>query len=119
MDANTTKTIKINHKTNVDGWTKEKVQRYVCSNDRALERAVLFVQSMQTRDEQLERVTKYWNARGWTMTDAKRGGRWAKYISMGYGLREWEKATVRRVMKKYWRQLLSEIATKKGYTVVK
>ena len=119
MDTNSPKTIKITHNTCIEGWTKSRVQSLVTNNDKALERAVLFIHSMQTRDEQIEKVTKYWNSRGWCMVDAKRGARWAHFVAEGRGIREFEKATVRRVMRKYWRQLLCQIAVKNGYTVVK
>jgi len=119
MEQNTTaKTLVIDHNTVIDGWTKEKVQDLVCSSDKALVRAIILVNSKQTADEKRSGTTCHWNSRGWSMTDAKRGKKWAYYVTDGYGLRNWEKGKIRLVMRKYWRQLLAEIARRNGFVPV-
>lgn len=110
-------TIKITPRTNIDGWTKARVQETIRTDDRQLERVIVLVNSLQTPVEDQTATTQIWNQRGWSMTDSKRGKRWATFIKRGYGLREWEKPVARKAASKYWRQVLTAIAVKKGYTV--
>lgn len=113
-----TKQVKITVNVNIEGWTKDRVQELICTNDEALKRAIMLIDSHQTPDETMVGVTRHHNTVGWCMVDAKRGRRWAYWLRRGYPLREWEKPKVRSVMRKYWRQILQEIAIKKGYEVI-
>jgi hypothetical protein len=123
MDTNTTaKKIVINTNTEITTksgvWTKYRVQASMETSEKFLERAIKLIHSNQTPDEKRARETKYWNNKGWQSCDARRGSRWAYYVSRGYGVRREEKPRVQCAMKKYWRQVMIAIALKEGFTPV-
>lgn len=94
-------------------WDKGAIHALLDESDAAVARALMTIYSRQTADEQSSETTKHHNGVGFTARDAawlsdiakkwQRYGRWAS---------ERQCNAVRRAIKKYWRQLLAEIAEK-------
>lgn len=101
-------------------WDKARVQSNLSSQKpEFVARALLVIYARQTTDEQFSLATKHVNARGFNSVDAawlsrtaeryKKWGRWRNAQSC---------ARVAGALRKYWRQLLDEIASKEGAVVL-
>lgn len=99
-------------------WTENSIVALLNSNDRAVERAILFLYSQQTSDERVTSSTRHDNARGFSAADASRGSYYARWI-LGYdrqGNRRYPNRRLtgshldkaRDMVLKYRRQLLAE-----------
>lgn len=100
-------------------WDKAAVHALLDQNPEAVARALMTIYERQTADEQVSEETRHRNGVGFTGRDAnwltdvakkwQRYGRWAS---------ERQCNAVRKSIKKYWRQLLDEIAEKEGAVVL-
>jgi hypothetical protein len=61
--------------------------------------------SLQTLDEQLDKTTRYKNARGWQSSHAKKGSELAAKARAKVEMTDEERATVTHLVSKYTRQL--------------
>lgn len=86
--------------------TKEELLLLLARSDRAVERAVLVIQSRQTADERSTRQTLHTNGRGWNAHDAKQGAYWAWWLNKGNHLSGRFLSKARATVGHYWRQLL-------------
>lgn len=109
-------------------WTYARLIALLENNQAALERAILTINARQTSDELATQATRHENGRGWNSRDASFGGSLADWIGRGvksrdqggfgkeYGtcLTPRQRDGALRMVRKYWRQLLEEIALKGG-----
>lgn len=91
-------------------WDKDAVQHLIATNDKALARALWLIFQRQTTAEQSSLQTIEHNGRGFTGHDAEFLSDVARKLPR-YNFKMTPRQTerVRRMMKKYWRQLLEEI----------
>lgn len=96
-------------------WTKERIQLLLDRNDDAVKKALLTIFARQTSAEQAQNATVERNSRGFNSRDADFLSDIAKKLPL-YGMRMTPRQMthVRRQIKKYWSQLLEEIALKGG-----
>lgn len=113
---------------NVVVWTYSKLVALLEGNNAALERAILAIEARQTPDERGAGITRHENGRGWNQRDASFGGSLAQWIEKGLRPRQEggfgkapgtcltprQREGALRMVRKYWRQLLEEIANKGG-----
>jgi hypothetical protein len=96
-------------------WNKERVQLLLDRNDAAVAKAVLTIFARQTSAEQAQNQTVEHNGVGFSGRDAEFLSDIAKKLPL-YNMRMTPRqmTSVRRSIKKYWRQLLQEIEAKGG-----
>lgn len=101
-------------------WNKEEIQALLDRNDVAVVRALLTIYQNQTEDEKAVGATRHWNSIGFTGADDMFLSSVAEKVQQ-YGRFASEKQlnAVRKSIKKYWKQLLQEIAQKQGAEVIK
>jgi hypothetical protein len=109
-------------------WTYSRLIALLESNRAALERAILTLNARQTADERATLVSRHENGRGWNQRDASFGGSLAEWIERGVAPRSeggfgkapgtcltpTQREGALRLVQKYWKQLLEEIAQKGG-----
>ena len=104
-------------------WNYKALIALLERSDEALEKAILTINARQTADERATLATRHENGRGWSARDASFGGSLAQWIERGrsefgrapgHSLSRAQKEGGRRMVRKYWRQLLEEIASKGG-----
>lgn len=114
--------------TTIIVWTYTRLVALLERDNAALEKAILTINARQTPDERGALVTKYENGRGWNARDAQFGGSLAEWIERGMAPRSEggfgkklgtcltpnQRGGALRMVRKYWRQLLEEIANKGG-----
>jgi hypothetical protein len=86
-------------------WSKEDIQDLLRTNDRAVVRALLFLYSQQTKDEQEVEATQHSNGRGFNGMDANFLSSLAKQYQQRKFLSRKQIGFVRQKLMKYWRQL--------------
>lgn len=106
-------------------WTEARLVELLNSNDRAVERAILFLYSKQTEDEQWAETARHDNGQGFSSADAPRGSYYARWIlgqdrsgNQRYPARRLtgrHLQRARQLVLKYRRQLLAE-ANRKAAT---
>lgn len=65
--------------------TKESIIQLLCTNDRALARALVVLYQRQTADEKSNQITRHLNGRGFSAAHAKRGTSMAQfYLRTGF-----------------------------------
>lgn len=75
-------------------------------NDRAVVRAIEVIYDRQTTDEKYSHSTHHSNAVGFSALDAAFGCSLGSKIKKGYFLSEKQIMAGRRMIKRYWRQLV-------------
>jgi hypothetical protein len=96
-------------------WDKAKIHALLDSNDRALVQALYRIHARQTTEERSALRTIEHNQRGFTGIDAEfLSGIAERLPKYGDRLTPRQLPHVRKKMRKYWRQLLEEIAAKGG-----
>lgn len=95
-----------------DTWTKSRVQALVTTNDKAAVRALLVVYSRQTKSEQASYSTEENNGVGFTGADAEILTSFVWSYKKYGSLTVKQMALLQKKIKKYWRQLLSEIESR-------
>lgn len=93
-----------------NGWTKEKIIHLIDTNDKAVVRALVQIYQRQTADEQSAHTTMHHNGVGFGAMDATFLSDIARKAQK-YQLSERQIAAVRKLIRKYWRQLLEIAAT--------
>ena len=96
--------------------TKESVQELLETNDRAVMRALIVVYENQTDDEQRIQETKYRNNVGFTGVDANFGSSLAEQVIKRNSLSPKQMKCARKMVKKYWRQLIAAAEKKAAMT---
>ena len=100
-------------------WTRERIRSLLDRNDAAVYRAITLVQSKQTVAERDSHSAQDENSVGWSKYDAKFMSAMAEIVAEhGHLLTEKQIETSRRVIKKYWRQALLDVAAKPGAEVL-
>jgi hypothetical protein len=94
--------------------TVQTIQDKLATDQRWLERGILAIDARQTLDERQSDQTKYFNGRGWSGADARRGSYYARWIRSGQHLSGRHIHFAQRMMKKYARQLLTIIEEKQA-----
>lgn len=96
-------------------WNKEAIVELLNTNDRAVVRAIKVLYARQTADEQSAEHTKHRNGVGFNGPDAAFLSSIAKALPR-YNDRMTVRqiAKARRMLPKYWRQLLEEIESRQG-----
>ena len=96
-----------------DVWTRERVCHLLATDDRAVVRAIKQLYARQTAGEREVGATTERNGRGFNARDAE------FLTSVAQALPRWrdqmtpkQLAVARKMLPKYWRQLLGEIAAK-------
>lgn len=87
---------------------KAKIQHLLATNDRAVEVALTRLLARQTSDERYSHTTVHANSRGFNARDAEFGTSLAEWINKGYSLSSRQMVYGRRMVMKYWRQLIAE-----------
>jgi hypothetical protein len=88
-------------------WTRQEILDLLDNRVEAVERAILFLYTQQTRDEQSQNVTKYRNGRGFTATTASRGCYYAKWLLGKNRLSGHHVAKAREIAKGHVKQLVA------------
>lgn len=91
-------------KTQTD-W-KEYIQKLVTTNDRALYRAILAIYKNQTMSERNIQATTEHNGVGFTGVDGAFMSSLAEQILKRKALSEKQLVSARKIMPKYWKQLM-------------
>lgn len=91
-------------KTQTD-W-KEYIQKLVTTNDRALYRAILAIYKNQTMSERNMQATTEHNGVGFTGVDGAFMSSLAEQILKRKALSEKQLVSARKIMPKYWKQLM-------------
>lgn len=102
-------------------WTKERLNALFLTNDRAVERAILFLYDRQTESEKRSGGTKEDNGRGFSGLDGRFLSSLGKRLRMGLSLTPGQLTAIRRlnpkgfcILAKYHGQLQDAIAAKKA-----
>jgi hypothetical protein len=61
-------------------WTRDEINNILCTNDRAVERAIVRLFELQNADEQRNATTNAHNNRGFASCDARAGTRFARWV---------------------------------------
>lgn len=93
-------------------WDKERIQRLIAENDKAVFRGILAIHARQTASEQSAEATIESNGVGFNYADARLGGYYADYLKRRGCLTGHHLEKARRMLTKYWRQL-AEIANER------
>lgn len=93
-------------------WDKERIQRLIAENDKAVFRGILAIHARQTASEQSAEATIESNGVGFNYADARLGGYYADYLKRRGCLTGHHLDKARRMLMKYWRQL-AEIANER------
>lgn len=86
--------------------TLARIRHALATNPKAVERAVLVVYANQTQDEKRDSDTKHNNLKGFNAADASRLSYYSRWINSGRSLTGNHLERARKVVGKYWRQLL-------------
>jgi hypothetical protein len=96
-------------------WDKDAVQHLISTNNAALAKALWNIYQRQTASEQSALTTLNRNGVGFNSNDAKFLSDIARRLpAYNFNMTPRQIAKVRPMMRKYWRQLLEEIAAKGG-----
>lgn len=87
-------------------WNKEKMQKLLDENDRAVNKAIVVIYSLQTEDEKINKQTSHSNGVGFSGIDAGIMSSYAEFIKDRGGLTPRQMLIGRRIIRKYWRQLV-------------
>lgn len=86
-------------------WTEEEIKSLIQTNDTVLYRALKRLYAEQTADEQATGETREHNGRGFNGIDAKFLSSVSEFLIARGFLTAKQKATTRRMLKKYTKQL--------------
>jgi len=86
--------------------TKSTIQNLLATNDRAVIRAISVIYARQTADEQATKTTSNANGIGFNGRDAGFASSLAEKIEKGWTLSPKQVSCGRKMMMKYWRQLI-------------
>jgi len=86
-------------------WTRTQIVAILKTRDDAVDRAMLRIWQLQTKDEQKTDATKHRNNVGFNATDAKKGSYYARWVKSGRKLSGHYLDHARRMAIKYSRQL--------------
>lgn len=86
--------------------TRESICRLLDTNQRAVERAIVFLYNEQTESEKVTRSTQVHNNRGFNHAHARYGSFCARWILDGNSLTGGHVDKCRRIAKVYVRQLV-------------
>lgn len=92
-------------------WTRRDIEDLLATNDRAVERAILAIYTLQTQDEQKSQETHHPYGKGFSQEHAKMFSSFAQQIQKGHSLTERQLAFCRGLscgkarIAHYWRQL--------------
>jgi hypothetical protein len=96
-------------------WDRDAVIHLINTSKPALAKALWAIYQRQTTDEQRDQTTRVANGRGFNSRDAQFLSDVARKLPLyDFNLTDRQMAKVRPMMRKYWRQLLEEIAAKGG-----
>jgi hypothetical protein len=105
---------------NAKVWDKDAVQHLIATNNAALAKALWNIYQRQTASEQSALTTLNRNGVGFNSNDAKFLSDVARRLpAYEFNMTPRQIARVRPMMRKYWRQLLEEIAAKGGAVCLK
>jgi len=88
--------------------TREQVLRLLATEDRAVEKGILFLHSEQTADERSAGVTRESNGRGFNALSASFGSSLAEWIGKGRKLTPKQVVGGRKICVRHVRQLVAE-----------
>ena len=94
--------------------TKTGIQNLLENSDKAVLRAIVVIWNLQTADEQANHTTSNSNGVGFSYRDADFGSSLAEKIQKGYSMSDKQISAGRRMVKKYWRQLIDVAKAKQG-----
>ena len=86
-------------------WTKEDIKTLLLTNDRAVERAILAIQKLQSEDELRSHSTIHKNNVGWQACHARKAMKYARWIQLGNRITGRHMVDARNMVLKYTRQL--------------
>jgi len=86
--------------------TKSTIQNLLATNDRAVARAITVIYARQTEDEQATQSTSKSNGIGFNGRDAGFASSLAEKLGKGWTLSPKQVSCGRKMMMKYWRQLI-------------
>jgi hypothetical protein len=87
---------------------KAKIQHLLATNNTAVEVALTRLLARQTSDERYSHTTVHANNRGFSGRDAEFGTSLAEWINKGHSLSYRQMIYGRKMVMKYWRQLIEE-----------
>lgn len=96
-----------------DVWTRPLINALLKQNNRAVERAMVRLHDLQTRDEQRDSTTRVLNNAGFSAAHARRGTYYARWVLGGRRLTGWHLENARKIALRHSRQLV-EIANGEG-----
>jgi len=85
---------------------KEEIVALLERNPKAVARALVVIYEFQTEDEKATASTSHANGMGFSGGDAEFGTSLAEKVLKGWSLSEKQLNAGRRMVKKYWRQLV-------------
>lgn len=86
-------------------WTRGQIIKLLRERNSAVEKGIVRIYQLQTRDEQRSDTTKYRNNVGFSAADAKRGSKCATWVLSGRHLSGWHLDKARDLCVKYSGQL--------------
>ena len=98
-------------------FTKEYIQEKLTSDKRWIERALVVLHDRQTADEQANMATSNNNGMGFTAFDAGYLSYCAEWVKRGNRINDKHAEKCGKSLKKYWKQILSEIESKQEASV--
>lgn len=104
-------------------WDKESILALLSTNDAAVDKAVILLNCLQTQDERQSASTTHSNGVGWNSNDAPSGAYYASYLTNANTDLSYKEQLIayrrtgrrlsgkflpkaRRMVMKYWRQLI-------------
>lgn len=99
--------------------TREQIKRMLETEDRAVERGILFLHSEQTADERSAGVTREHNGRGFNAMSASFGSSLAEWIGKGRRLSPKQLVGGRKICIRHIRQLVAESERRLASATVK
>jgi len=87
-------------------WARKRINDLLHTNDRAVERAVVVLFELQTRDEQHSSTTKHNNGVGFCGWAARKGSYYARWVLSGRALTGCHLDNARRIALHHSRQLV-------------
>jgi hypothetical protein len=94
-------------------WTKEEIKAMLLRNPKAVERALIVLNELQTTDEKAIKQTRWDNNKGFNVPDAGILGTLANHLQNGGNLNEIQKELALSRVQKYAGQL-ARIANEKA-----
>jgi hypothetical protein len=100
-------------------YTKEEIKTSLANDPRWIERGLIVLYERQTMDEQETEETRHENGVGFNSSDARYLTYCSKFVLSGQHLSGKHLEKVKRMLPKYWKQILTLIQEKAKNEVVR